>query len=78
MVGSVLVARMREERDFDHIEPVFFSTSQTGAKGPDIGGSRRPKSLFPARAAITPTKYFRSCALPAGKATGSTLPQRCA
>ena len=30
MVGSVLVQRMREERDFDHIEPVFFSTSQAG------------------------------------------------
>ena len=24
MVGSVLVQRMREERDFDLIEPVFF------------------------------------------------------
>jgi len=28
---------MREERDFDHIEPVFFSTSQAGGKGPEIG-----------------------------------------
>ena len=37
MVGSVLMQRMREERDFDHIEPVFFTTSQTGATGPDIG-----------------------------------------
>jgi aspartate-semialdehyde dehydrogenase len=37
MVGSVLVQRMREERDFDHIEPVFFSTSQAGGKGPNIG-----------------------------------------
>jgi len=37
MVGSVLVQRMREERDFDHLEPVFFSTSQAGGKGPDIG-----------------------------------------
>jgi aspartate-semialdehyde dehydrogenase len=37
MVGSVLVQRMREEKDFDHIEPVFFSTSQAGGKGPDIG-----------------------------------------
>jgi aspartate-semialdehyde dehydrogenase len=34
MVGSVLVSRMREERDFDHIEPVFFSTSQAGAQPP--------------------------------------------
>ena len=37
MVGSVLVQRMREERDFDHIEPLFFSTSQAGGKGPQIG-----------------------------------------
>jgi aspartate-semialdehyde dehydrogenase len=37
MVGSVLVGRMREERDFDHFEPVFFSTSQAGGRGPDIG-----------------------------------------
>ena len=37
MVGSVLVQRMREERDFDHVEPVFFSTSQAGDKGPGIG-----------------------------------------
>ncbi|HNQ05245.1 MAG TPA: aspartate-semialdehyde dehydrogenase [Thiobacillaceae bacterium] len=37
MVGSVLMGRMREERDFDHIEPVFFTTSNVGGKGPDIG-----------------------------------------
>lgn len=37
MVGSVLVQRMRDERDFDHVEPVFFSTSQAGGKGPEIG-----------------------------------------
>ena len=37
MVGSVLVQRMREERDFDHIEPEFFSTSQAGGKGPATG-----------------------------------------
>jgi aspartate-semialdehyde dehydrogenase len=37
MVGSVLVQRMREERDFDSIEPVFFSTSQAGAAAPAIG-----------------------------------------
>src|ERR1044071_2094727 len=37
MVGSVLVQRMREERDFDHVEPVFFSTSQAGGKAPQIG-----------------------------------------
>jgi aspartate-semialdehyde dehydrogenase len=37
MVGSVLVQRMREERDFDVVEPVFFSTSQAGGRGPAIG-----------------------------------------
>ena len=37
MVGSVLVQRMREERDFDLIDPVFFSTSQAGAPAPAIG-----------------------------------------
>jgi aspartate-semialdehyde dehydrogenase len=37
MVGSVLMQRMREERDFDHIEPVFFTTSSVGGKGPDVG-----------------------------------------
>jgi len=37
MVGSVLTQRMRAERDFDLIEPVFFSTSQSGGRAPDIG-----------------------------------------
>ena len=37
MVGSVLMARMREEDDFARIEPVFFTTSQLGQPGPDIG-----------------------------------------
>ncbi len=38
MVGSVLMQRMREEGDFNDIdEPVFFTTSQVGQKGPDIG-----------------------------------------
>jgi len=37
MVGSVLMQRMRAERDFDLIEPVFFTTSQVGGKAPDVG-----------------------------------------
>jgi aspartate-semialdehyde dehydrogenase len=37
MVGSVLMQRMREERDFELIEPVFFSTSQAGGKAPEVG-----------------------------------------
>jgi aspartate-semialdehyde dehydrogenase len=34
MVGSVLMQRMQEERDFDLIEPVFFSTSNAGGTAP--------------------------------------------
>jgi len=37
MVGSVLMQRMQAEGDFDLIEPVFFTTSQVGGKGPAIG-----------------------------------------
>jgi aspartate-semialdehyde dehydrogenase len=38
MVGSVLMNRMLEENDFAAIEePVFFTTSQVGEAGPDIG-----------------------------------------
>jgi aspartate-semialdehyde dehydrogenase len=37
MVGSVLLQRMLEERDFDHIDPAFFTTSNVGGQGPDIG-----------------------------------------
>ncbi|WP_151704664.1 aspartate-semialdehyde dehydrogenase [Nitrincola alkalilacustris] len=43
MVGSVLMQRMLEEGDFDHIaEPIFFTTSQAGASGPDIGKETPP------------------------------------
>ena len=37
MVGSVLMQRMREENDFASIDPVFFTTSNVGGTGPDIG-----------------------------------------
>ncbi|MBK7017653.1 MAG: aspartate-semialdehyde dehydrogenase [Sulfuritalea sp.] len=36
MVGSVLMQRMREENDFAHIEPVFFTTSNVGGKAPEF------------------------------------------
>lgn len=43
MVGSVLMGRMREENDFAVIEePVFFTTSQIGQPGPDIGRAVAP------------------------------------
>jgi aspartate-semialdehyde dehydrogenase len=37
MVGSVLLQRMQAERDFDLIDPVFFTTSQVGGAGPEMG-----------------------------------------
>ena len=40
MVGSVLMARMQAENDFAHIDPVFFTTSNVGGKGP--GQSKEP------------------------------------
>lgn len=42
MVGSVLMQRMLEERDFDLIEPVFFTTSNVGGEGPSIGKDIAP------------------------------------
>lgn len=38
MVGSVLMQRMIEERDFDAINPVFFTTSQIGQAAPNFTG----------------------------------------
>lgn len=40
MVGSVLMQRMIEERDFDGIRPVFFSTSQHGQAAPAFTGQQ--------------------------------------
>ena len=37
MVGSVLMQRMQAEDDFTYIDPVFFTTSQVGEAGPDVG-----------------------------------------
>ncbi|WP_432480679.1 aspartate-semialdehyde dehydrogenase [Moraxella sp. ZY200743] len=37
MVGSVLMTRMTQEGDFEHITPVFFSTSNAGGQAPNFG-----------------------------------------
>lgn len=42
MVGSVLMQRMLEEQDFDLIEPVFFTTSNVGGQGPNVGKDIAP------------------------------------
>jgi aspartate-semialdehyde dehydrogenase len=38
MVGSVLMQRMREEKDFTGLDPVFFSTSNAGGHAPEEAG----------------------------------------
>ncbi len=38
MVGSVLMQRMVEEGDFEHVEPCCFSTSAVGGQAPVLGG----------------------------------------
>ncbi|MYB34794.1 MAG: aspartate-semialdehyde dehydrogenase [Gammaproteobacteria bacterium] len=41
MVGSVLLARMREEGDLEHVEElVLYSTSQAGQPGPELPNTR--------------------------------------
>jgi aspartate-semialdehyde dehydrogenase len=42
MVGSVLMQRMIESKDFALVDPVFFSTSQVGGQGPAIGRDVAP------------------------------------
>jgi aspartate-semialdehyde dehydrogenase len=43
MVGSVLMERMINEQDFAAIaEPIFFTTSQHGQPGPDVGHGCQP------------------------------------
>ncbi|MDA8083761.1 MAG: aspartate-semialdehyde dehydrogenase [Nitrospiraceae bacterium] len=42
MVGSVLMGRMREEKDFSLVEPVFFTTSNVGGKSPNVGKDAPP------------------------------------
>ena len=61
MVGSVLVQRMREEGDFADIDAVFFSTSQAGATGPEIG--KRAPAVKDARdiASLSATDILISC-----------------
>jgi aspartate-semialdehyde dehydrogenase len=39
MVGSVLLERMRVEGDFKGLTTTFYSTSQVGGMGPDVGAS---------------------------------------
>ena len=61
MVGSVLMQRMREERDFDFIEPTFFSTSQAGGRGPEIGRPTPPVADARSIEALAAMETIISC-----------------
>jgi len=92
MVGSVLMQRMRKRTTSSTSpRPVFFTTSQVGQAGPDIGKAIAPlkdamdvdalremEAIVTCQGGDTPTRSTRSCARPAGKATGSTRRPRCA
>jgi aspartate-semialdehyde dehydrogenase len=52
MVGSVLMQRMREEKDFDFFEPAFFSTSQAGQAAPMGSGKLKDASSLSELAAM--------------------------
>jgi len=41
MVGSVLMQRMQDEKDFDHIEPIFFTTSNKGGAAPAMAKNEK-------------------------------------
>ncbi len=73
MVGSVLMQRMREERDFDLIDPVFFTTSNVGGKGPDIGREVTPLKDAKAIAELAKMDVIISCQ--GGDYTSEVRPQ---
>src|SRR5581483_2142902 len=73
MVGSVLVNRMREERDFDHIAPVFFSTSRAGTQAPAVGKSVEPVKDAMDIAALKAAPVIISCQ--GGDYTNQVYPQ---
>lgn len=90
MVGSVLMQRMVEERDFDLIEPVFFSTSQIGVSAPnfgkdagmlhdafDIESLKQLDAVITCKAVVIPKRSTQHCVKQAGKVTGSMQHRHC-
>jgi aspartate-semialdehyde dehydrogenase len=73
MVGSVLMDRMVAERDFDLIEPVFFSTSNAGGAAPPM--ARNEATLYDAHdiAALAKCGIIVTCQ--GGDYTSAVYPQ---
>lgn len=73
MVGSVLMERMRAENDFALIDPVFFTTSNVGGSGPDIGKPIAPLADARSVEALTAMDVIISCQ--GGDYTNEIYPQ---
>jgi aspartate-semialdehyde dehydrogenase len=61
MVGSVLLQRMLEERDFARIDAQFFTTSNVGGEGPAIGKPTGPLKDAQDVAALAANEVIITC-----------------
>ena len=61
MVGSVLMDRLKSAGDLEHFEPYFFSTSQVGQTGPDLGTGGAPLLDAHAVDQLRPMDFLVSC-----------------
>jgi len=75
MVGSVLLERMRAEGDFKGLEPTFYSTSQVGQPGPDVGSGAAPSPLADAYDIAALSRHDAIVTCQGGDYTKQVLPQ---
>jgi aspartate-semialdehyde dehydrogenase len=73
MVGSVLMQRMRDEGDFDHIEPVFFTTSNAGGAAPSMAKNETTLKSAHDIAELSKCEIIISCQ--GGDYTSDVFPQ---
>ena len=73
MVGSVLMQRMQEEGDFDHIEPVFFTTSNPGGAAPAMAKNETTLKSASDIAELSKCEIIISCQ--GGDYTSEVFPQ---
>ena len=73
MVGSVLMQRMRDEGDFADIEPVFFTTSNTGGTAPSMAKNETTLKDALDIAALAKCDIIISCQ--GGDYTGDVFPK---
>jgi aspartate-semialdehyde dehydrogenase len=73
MVGSVLLERMRAEGDFAGLTPTFYSTSQVGDPGPEVGST--PSVLADAYDLASLSRHDAIVTCQGGDYTKQVLPQ---